>query len=116
MNTPDVSSIPSPLEGHPSMSSYSTPTFPDLHIQPPSLHDNDPLRSCSGFFNICLFNAREVGSKTDTINYYKWDKDLDLFLIVESFLIDSDNKIIGDLKVNGYGLLQIPRKTDKGEG
>ncbi len=94
MNTPDVSSIPSPLEGHPSISSCSTPTFPGLHIQPSRLHDNDPLRSCLGLFNICLCNAGGVGSKIDTINDYKWDKDLDKFLIVESFLTDSDNKII----------------------
>ncbi len=93
MNTQDVSSIPSPLEGHPSMSSCATPTFPGLHIQPSSLHDNDPLRSCPGLCDICLYNARGVGSKIDTINDYKWDKDLDLFLIVESFLTDSDDKI-----------------------
>ncbi len=117
MNTPDVSSILSPIEGHLSMSSFSTPTLPGLHIQPSSLHDNDPLRSRPGLFNICLCNARGVGSKIDTINDYKWDKELDLFLIVESFLTDSDNKIIGDLKENGYGLLQVPRKkTDKWEG
>ncbi len=78
----------------PSMSSCSTPTFPGLHIQPSSLHDNDPLRSHPGLFNICSCNARGVGSKIDTINDYKWDKDLDLFLIVESFLTDSDDKII----------------------
>ncbi len=50
-------------------------------------------------------------SKIDNINDYKWDKGLDLFLIVESFLTDSDNKIIGDLKVNGYRLLLVPRKN-----
>ncbi len=116
MNTPYVSSIPSPLEGHPSMSSCSTPTFPGLHIQPSSLHDNDPLRSHPGLFKVCLCNARGVGSKTDTINDYKLDKDLDLFLIVESFLTDSDNKIIGDLKENGQGLLQVPRKNRQGGG
>ncbi len=98
------------------MSSCSKPTFPSLTIHPSSLHDNDPLRSHPGLFNICLCNAKGAGSKIDTINDYKWNKDLDLFLIVESFLTDSDNKIIGDLKEKGYGLLQVTRKNRQGEG
>jgi hypothetical protein len=66
--------------------------------------------------NICVCNAQSVGKKIPTINEYKQNHDLDVYLIVESWLYENDEKKIGDLKENGYKILQSSREERRGGG
>ena len=65
---------------------------------------------------MCVCNAQSVRKKIDIINDYKQEHDLDMYLIVESWLLESEEKKIGDLEENGYKLLLTPRMNRIGGG
>ena len=67
-------------------------------------------------FNICVGNARSIGNKIETTANYLHDQDLDMYLVVESWLSEADEIRIGDLEENGYKVKITPREDRKGGG
>jgi len=65
---------------------------------------------------MCICNAQSARKKIDIINDYKQEHDLDMYLIVESWLLESEEKKIGDLEKNGYKVLLTPRINRIGGG
>ncbi len=69
----------------------------------------------SNIFTLCLGNVQSTGNKINTIADYTHEHDLDMYLIVESWLLDDEHKK-GDLKNNSYEKSICQEMTDKGEG
>ena len=92
------------------------------HFLPPdSAGSYEPLEVTRNHTNsvplsVGMCNAQSVRLKTSTIADYLIEHDLDMYLIVETWLNVNDHKIIGDLKGNSYELTQTPREDRKGGG
>ena len=70
----------------------------------------------SVYVKMCVCNGQSIRLKTPIINDYKNEHDLDMYLIVESWLTEQHTKEIGELKQNGYEVLQNPRQDRMGGG
>ncbi len=58
-------------------------------------------------------NVQSAGNKINTVADYKHKHDLDMYLIVESWLPKDEHRKKGDIKNNRY---EIKHMLDKGEG
>ena len=67
-------------------------------------------------FKVCVGNAQSLGNKIPTMASYLVDHDLDMCLIVESWLTDQDKTKIGNLEKEGYHTKITPREERKGGG
>jgi exonuclease III len=67
-------------------------------------------------FKVCMGNAQSLGNKIPTMASYLVDHDLDMCLIVESWLTDQDKTKIGNLEKEGYHTKITPREERKGGG
>ena len=110
VNTPLPSSPPSDRDDL-SASSLSAPLRPPhrqlLHI---------PLSSSSAgnTLNVCLFNARSVGTsrRRSDISTFIQDNNIDIMLLTETWLRPAgDEAKIADLAPPGYSVLSFPRSA-----
>ncbi|XP_055956994.1 uncharacterized protein LOC130012904, partial [Patella vulgata] len=70
---------------------------------------------CEIKFQVCLFNARSVRNKSQELNQYVCDNNLDIFAITETWLsANADTASITDLVPNGYSIFHQPRPTRGG--
>ena len=71
----------------------------------------------SNRLKIGFWNAQSLKNKTALVNDYMAEHDIDIYLIVESWLKDNDNKEIGELQNhNRYKYIANPRKNRPGGG
>jgi hypothetical protein len=65
----------------------------------------------------CLWNAQSLRAKTELVQDYCRDENIDLFLVTESWLKDDDLAVIGELENSGrFTLLHTPRAGRAGGG
>ncbi len=69
----------------------------------------------SNIFTLCVGNVQYAGNKIITIADYTHEHNLDMYLIVESWLPEDEHRKKGDLKNNSYEIKHIPR-DDRQEG
>ena len=62
--------------------------------------------------NIRLWNARSACNKTVSIYDNIIENDVDIIVITETWLTESDPVIIGEMLPEGYSFLNFPRKGD----
>ncbi len=65
-----------------------------IHTEDTQYHSNT--------FTFCVGNVQSAGNKINTIADYTHEHDLDMYLIVESWLPEDEHRIKGDLKNNSY--------------
>ncbi len=70
----------------------------------------------SNIFTLCVDNVQSAGNKINTIADYTYEHDLDMYLIVESWLPEDEHRKKGDLKNNSYAIKHMPRDDRQGEG
>ncbi len=63
---------------------------------------------------ICVDNVHSSGNKINTIADYTHEHDLDMYLIVESWLPEDEHRKQGDLKNNSYEIKHMPRDDKQG--
>jgi hypothetical protein len=100
-------------------SSYKFPQ--GVHITKPRLGKCNSNKSCTegellSRLTVAIWNAQSVKEKNGTIVDYAHESDLDLYLIVESWLDPKDRQTIGKLKAQCYDLKQTPRIGRRGGG
>ncbi|XP_072043250.1 uncharacterized protein [Amphiura filiformis] len=93
----------------------------ELHIKP--VHTDRPNRTLitpyinrEPLMNMRLWNPRSIRNKTTTCNDYICEHDVDAIFLVETWLATNDPVVIGELKLNGYTFLNIPRGTSNHGG
>ncbi|KAK6196437.1 hypothetical protein SNE40_001663 [Patella caerulea] len=67
-------------------------------------------------FSLCILNTRSVRNKTDELNEYVVDNDVDLFIATESWIRNEDTVIINKLVPANFDSLFENRKHSKGGG
>ena len=67
-------------------------------------------------FKFGMVNAQSCRNKTVSIKEYVIEKDLDLFVIIESWLFTHDKEKIAKLQPEGYGFEHLPRDDRQGGG
>ena len=72
--------------------------------------------SASKHIEFCLINARSVRNKATIISDYIIERDLDVAVIVESWLSDGDEGVISELVPDGYSYYLENRKHGSGGG
>ena len=65
---------------------------------------------------LSLWNAQSVKLKTSIIKEFKKEHDIDIYLIVESWLTPSQHKVIASLKGSESDIKMVPRPNRKGGG
>ena len=66
--------------------------------------------------SLCYFNAQSIRNKTDVINEYIIEKDLDFCTITETWLKENDDLIAKFITPDGYKLEHVDRKGKCGGG
>ena len=62
--------------------------------------------------NVCLWNACSTRNKSVELTDYICENDVDIMIIVESWLKDSDDVVIGECTPPGYTFLNMPRDSE----
>ena len=71
---------------------------------------------CNTKLDIHYWNAQSIGNKTTTVYDYLLDKDVDVFVITETWLGEEEPVIIGECTPLGYSFFNFPRPGDKHGG
>ena len=71
---------------------------------------------CNTNLDIHYWNAQSIGNKTTTVYGYLFDKDVDVFVITETWLGEEEPLIIGECTPSGYFFFNFPRLGDKHGG
>ncbi|KAK6168847.1 hypothetical protein SNE40_020019 [Patella caerulea] len=66
-------------------------------------------RSDSANTKMCLLNCRSVMNKTQDINTFICDNDLDILALTEAWLLDSSDSSICELVPTGFSIINVPR-------
>ena len=80
--------------------------------------NNRPHKTKDDTLTICFWNGQSIAEKTDIINDFSLEKDIDIYLIAETWLSDTNHsKAITNLKGNTRNFINYPRPySDKGGG
>ncbi len=84
-----------------------------LQISP--THQNKIVNH-SNTFKLCVGNVQSAGNKITTIADYAHEHDIDMYVIVESWLPENEHRKKGDLKQNDYEIRHLPGDSRKGGG
>ena len=68
---------------------------------------------CNTNLDIHYWNAQSIGNKTISVYEYLLDKDVDVFVITETWQGEEEPVIIGECTPSGYSFFNFPRPGDK---
>ena len=93
------------------------PTGRQTGVNTKNLSHIKPIKK-SGMLDFVVLNVRSVRQKTDQINQYITQNDVDIMALTETWLTsdDRDRKWISALTPDGYKFINIPRISGKGGG